>query len=126
MCARRGLKLTCAVVITHAQLEDGAVRPNVGDLLTKYGGRGTPWKGIDEGNEDAEVVRERELGSRDIRGGAKIDLYRGGAPKMESRPFHYAFQGGLLGKDANKALNHDDEVLVRHSTVGFPRWCVSL
>ena len=104
------------------QLVQGAVRPNVGDLLTKYGGRGAPWKAVDDGNKDAEVVKERELGMHDIRGGAKIDLYRGGPPKTEKRPFRYAFEGGVLGKHSNKALNHRDEVLVRHSVIGFPRW----
>ena len=104
------------------QLVQGAVRPNVGDMLTKFGGRGAPWTALDDGNKDAEVVKERELGMHDIRGGAKIDLNRGGPPKTEKRPFRYAFQGGLLGKDANNALNHRDEVLVRHSVIGFPRW----
>jgi len=104
------------------ELTAGATRPNVGDRLTEYGGRGAPWKGYDAHNRDPEVVKERKLGTHDVHGGLKIDLNRGGPPRTEKRPFHYAFQGGLLGKDANAALNHDDEVLLRHSAVGFPRW----
>ena len=69
------------------------------------------------------MIQTRALGDlTDIRGGLKIDLNRGGPPKTEKRPFHSAFEDGLLGKDANSALNHEDEVLVRHSGVGFPRW----
>ena len=103
------------------ELGEGATRPNVGDRLTEYGGLGAPWAGYDAHNADPKMVQERKLGAHDIHGGLKIDLNRG-APRTEKRPFHYAFQGGLLGKDANAAINHEDEVLVRHSSVGLPRW----
>lgn len=104
------------------ELVQGAARANVGDRLTKYGGLGAPWAGFDEHNKDAAVVQERATGVHDIIGGANIDLNRGGPPRTEKTPLTYAFQGGLLGKGANEPLNHEDAVLVRHSTVGFPRW----
>ena len=104
------------------ELGEGAIRPNVGDRLTEYGGRGEPWAGYDAHNADPKMVQERKLGAHDIHGGLKIDLNRGGPPHTEKRPLNYAFQGGLLGKDANAAINHEDEVLVRHSSVGLPRW----
>ena len=104
------------------ELTKGKTRPNVGDRYTMFGGPGAPWQGKDKGNKDDENVQERELGMRDNRGGAAIDLNRGGPPKTEKKPLHYAFQGGLLGKGANNALNVDDKVVVRHTVVGNPRW----
>jgi len=60
------------------ELDKGGVRANVGDRYTTYGGRGAPWKGYDKYNTDARVVQERVLGTHEIRGGAPVDLYRGG------------------------------------------------
>ena len=107
---------------SSGHLVPGAAKENVGDSLTQFGGRGAPFAGRDKNNRAPIVVQERKLGTHDLHGGAKIDLNRGGPPRTEKAPLHYAFIGGSLGKGANGAFNPHDEVVVRHSSVGFPRF----
>ena len=40
----------------NGELVEGATRPNVGDRLSQYGGRGAPWPGVDSNNKDPEVL----------------------------------------------------------------------
>ena len=107
---------------SSGHLAPGAAKENVGDSLTQFGGRGAPFPARDKNNRDPVVVQERKLGTHDLHGGAKIDLSRGGPPRTEKAPLHYAFIGGSLGKGANGAINPHDQVVVRHSSVGFPRF----